>query len=423
MDAWGKQVVRLVVAVALGGALLGVAPAPAAAGGFQPEVTVVAAETAVEPGETIHYEIRVHNPDPSNAVTITDVASTRAVCAAPVDPVVDATEDRQVTTCTHLARAADVPSYDADGGDVNPVAVAVSFSGFDPTEAPSDPVAVSLPPHGFPDVVGSEFYADAVTWAKFFELVAGFNDGTFRANDPVTRGQIVNMLWHAVDEPVVNTPHGFVDVPAGAFYRQALNWAKARGLVTGFAGNRYRPNQPVTRGQLVNMVHKMVGSPPSTTNPRYTDVTGTFQAAARWTRQHHLADAFAPGPLLHPTQASTRGEVVEVLHRLSADTVAWQRWDKAPVSTWTFDDARVLIRGREYIVDRTTVFAGESVFWEMVDTGTGTLHTVTNFTIGLNHEMGTDDTEVFTFDTPGTFTYNCTIHPSMEGRVTVQAPP
>jgi plastocyanin len=382
---------------------------------------MVPTESAVAPGDTIHYTVSVTNADPVTDFTIEDVSSERTVCAPPTDPLVVAQDSRAVTTCTRLARASDVPSFGAAGEEVD---VKVTFDEYDPSSPPATPVTVAFPPHGFPDVTGSEFYADAVTWARYFELVAGYNNGTFRAANAVTRGQIVNMLWHTVDEPVVNAPHGFVDVPAGAFYRQALNWAKARGLVTGFSGNRYRPNQSVTRGQLLNMVHKMVASPPLLdTQPGYSDVSPAFRTAARWARQHHLADAFAPGLLLRPTRAATRGEVVDVLHRLVAATVAWQSWNRAPVSTWLFDDAHVLIRNQDYVVDRTTVFTGESVAWEMVDQGSGTLHTVTDASIGLNEEMGQADIRFFAFDTPGTFTYHCTIHPSMTGRVTVQALP
>ncbi|HYF47070.1 MAG TPA: S-layer homology domain-containing protein, partial [Acidimicrobiales bacterium] len=91
-----------------------------------------------------------------------------------------------------------------------------------------------FPPHGFPDVSPTAFYDAALDWAKANGLVSGYSDGTFRPTNEVTRGQIVNMLWNMVGRPGGSPPHGFSDVPDTAFYSDALDWAKARGVVTGY---------------------------------------------------------------------------------------------------------------------------------------------------------------------------------------------
>jgi plastocyanin len=300
------------------------------------------------------------------------------------------------------------------------VSVWVDFEGVGEYESVSAFMPVVFPEHGFTDVSGSPFYADGLAWAKFYELVAGFNDGTFRGGSPVTRGQIVNMLWHLVDQPAAETPHGFVDVPAGAFYREALDWAKEEGLVTGFRGNRYRPNQSVTRGQLVNMAHKLVGSPPSANRPRYTDVSASFNTAARWVRQHHLFEDVAPGPLLHPTRAATRGEVVYLLRELALDETAWVRWNQNGPDPWLFDDANVSITGQKFRLNRVTVDVGETVFWGNGDPVT---HTVTSDTgAWTTRTLSQFASADVTFQTAGTFLYHCEIHPGMTGRVIVQAP-
>ena len=414
------------VSFALGAALFAASPStPAHAGGpVPPTITVVPTTVGpVVPGDTISYTVNVVNNDPTIPLHVTHVASLDLACSqadTDHDDIPANGGDEDITTCTHVARNHDLPEF---AGAI----VEVFFSEIDSiVSTPAPAIGVAYPPHGFTDVADTDFYGDAAYWGKFFELVAGFPDGTFRPDADVTRGQIVNMLWHAVDEPVVNTPHGFVDVPAGAFYRQALNWAKARHLVTGFAGNRYRPMQPVTLGQLVNMVWKMVGSP-SSSGPGYTDVPVVFRDAARWVRQHQLAQPFAPGPQLHPAQSATRAEVLYVVFTLAGDRFGWERWNKAPVSTWRFDDALVVIRNRRFIVNRTTIFPGETVSWQNDDTGSGTLHTVTSDedlwpALGL----GALDTDPITFDAetypPGVYTYHCTIHPDMTGRVTIQAP-
>lgn len=116
-------------------------------------------------------------------------------------------------------------------------------------------------PHGFPDVPAGTYYDDALDWARATGLVTGYADGGFHPGDPVTRGQAVNLLWQMVGEPAGAPPHGFPDVPAGAFYEPALDWARDQGLVDGFADGTFRPRLPVTRAQLVDMAFDLAGDP------------------------------------------------------------------------------------------------------------------------------------------------------------------
>ena len=92
-------------------------------------------------------------------------------------------------------------------------------------------------------------------------MVTGYPDGRFGPRGPVTRGQVVNLLWAMVGRPTGAPPHGFPDVAPGAFYGDALDWARDLGLVTGYPDGRYRPRDPVTRGQFVNMLFRLAGTP------------------------------------------------------------------------------------------------------------------------------------------------------------------
>jgi plastocyanin len=413
MQRRGTQVVRVVLVLALGAVTLLVAASPAAAA-VPPTVSLVPVESGVEAGQVANFTVHVQNGDGDNPITVSSIFSYGLVCGAPTTTVIAAAPaEADVGTCTHRTRASDteVSPYQASA--------IVTFEVGDAVESAPAFLPVTFPDHDFADVTGDELYADGLAWAKFYELVSGFGDNTFRGGSPVKRGQIVSILWHLVDEPVVNTPHGFRDVPANAFYREALNWAKARGLVTGFAGNRYRPAQSVTRGQLVNMVYKMVGSPPLGSGPGYTDVSGTFRNAARWVRQNDLLEDVAPGPKLFPARAATRGEVVYFLREVAREQFAWARWNQDGPSTWLFDDDNVSITNRRYVLNRVTVDVGETVFWGNNDQEA---HTVTSNTDAWDElPLGTNGSGDVTFDEAGTFLYHCELHPNMTGRVTVQA--
>jgi streptogramin lyase len=192
-------------------------------------------------------------------------------------------------------------------------------------------------PHGFSDVGPAAAFDAGLDWARSFALVSGFADGTYRPRSSVLRGQVVNMLWNLMDQPGGAPPHGFVDVPANAFFREGLNWAKAEGLVSGFAGNRYRPNNPVTRGQLVNMLWNMVGTPGGNPGHRFDDVPdGAFyDEALDWAKRRGLVSGF-PGNLFKPNDPVTRGQVASILYNLARNPSAWMSSPVLP-STLLFE--------------------------------------------------------------------------------------
>jgi hypothetical protein len=124
--------------------------------------------------------------------------------------------------------------------------------------------------HTFSDVEAGE---PAVSWAAGSGVVNGFNDGTFRPDRALNRAQAVMMLWKVAGQPEGGDPPSFTDVGPNAWYVDGLAWAVANGIVTGFADGTFRATDPVTRGQLTVQVSKLAhsetawapaASPPST---------------------------------------------------------------------------------------------------------------------------------------------------------------
>jgi virginiamycin B lyase len=186
-------------------------------------------------------------------------------------------------------------------------------------------------PHGFSDVPASAFFQDGVEWARGFGLVNGFNNGTYRPRDPVLRGQVANMLWNLMDAPEGSPPHGFVDVPANAFFRQGLDWAKAEGLVNGFPGHRYRPNHAVNRGQLVNMLWNLVGRPEGSPPHGFVDVPANafFADGLDWAKAQGLVNGFS-GNRYKPTDPVNRGQIASILYNLARNPAAWDEAEAVP---------------------------------------------------------------------------------------------
>ena len=98
---------------------------------------------------------------------------------------------------------------------------------------------------------------DAVDFASARGITGGTSDTTFSPNASCTRAQIVTFLWRAAGSPVVNDAMNFSDVPADAYYAEAVRWAVSLGITTGTGdGTTFSPNAPCTRAQAMTFIYR-----------------------------------------------------------------------------------------------------------------------------------------------------------------------
>ena len=117
------------------------------------------------------------------------------------------------------------------------------------------------PPHGFIDVPTGTYYHDAVRWAKANKVVEGTTTTTFSPTALVTRGQLIALLWRQADRPAPDgdPPHGFIDVPTDAFYHDAVRWAKAVKITQGITSTTtFLPDEPATRAVAAGFLYRAV---------------------------------------------------------------------------------------------------------------------------------------------------------------------
>lgn len=115
------------------------------------------------------------------------------------------------------------------------------------TITPEDTNAWANP---FSDIKRNDWFYEAVAFAYQNGLMQGKSDTAFAPYGVTTRGQIVVMLWRLEDCPVVNYLLPFSDVDQEAYYSEAIRWAAAEKLVTGYDDSTFRPNAPISRQQL-----------------------------------------------------------------------------------------------------------------------------------------------------------------------------
>ena len=110
--------------------------------------------------------------------------------------------------------------------------------------------------HPFTDVPAGAYYEDAVVWAVGKNITTGMSATTFDPNGSCTRAQIVTFLWRAAGSPEPKTMKGFDDVASNAYYAKAVAWAVENGITTGTSASKFSPNDPCTRTQAVTFLFR-----------------------------------------------------------------------------------------------------------------------------------------------------------------------
>ena len=123
--------------------------------------------------------------------------------------------------------------------------------------APSTVPTTPEQPTGLPftDVQAGAWYADAVKYVFDQGLMSGMSAQEFGPDGQVTRGQVVTILWRLAGSPTVSGKT-FTDVSASVWYADAVAWASANGVVSGYESGLFGPEDQVTREQLAAILYR-----------------------------------------------------------------------------------------------------------------------------------------------------------------------
>lgn len=108
----------------------------------------------------------------------------------------------------------------------------------------------------FLDVPEHVWYAEAVSWASARGIVTGYTDEIFGPGDCITREKLTVMLWRAAGRPAPSSRVlPFPDADQAADYaREALCWAVERGIIHGGSDGTLGPKGLATRAQTAQML-------------------------------------------------------------------------------------------------------------------------------------------------------------------------
>lgn len=169
----------------------------------------------------------------------------------------------------------------------------------------------------FVDVPASAYYYDAVKWAAEQGITGGTDENHFSPDASCTRAQIVTFLWRAAGSPVVNYILPFEDVAESSYYAEAVRWAASQGIVSGVSPTRFGPDLPCTRAQAMTFLYGAMGSPAVTGGSGFLDVdSGAYYAGpVAWAVKNHITSGTGNG-LFGTEDPCTRAQIVTFLFGL-----------------------------------------------------------------------------------------------------------
>lgn len=192
-------------------------------------------------------------------------------------------------------------------------AVKVGVSYVKATETPSETK--------FNDVSANDWFASAVDYVTGKGMMNGTADNTFSPKANTTRGMVVTVLYRLENQPSTSAA-SFTDVASGAYYANAVAWANANGIVSGYGSGKFGPNDKVTREQLAAILYryaqyKKYDVSGAKSLDGYTDaqsVSSYAVPALQWANAAGVVTGKS-GSKLDPKGYATRAEVAAMLMR------------------------------------------------------------------------------------------------------------
>ena len=164
----------------------------------------------------------------------------------------------------------------------------------------------------FADVPEGAWYAEAVNWCRERGIA---NDATaFQPETVMTRAMVATALYRAAGAPDVSAnTREFTDVSANA----AVAWAAETGVVNGYDDGTFKPDNPVTRQQFAAMLWRSAGSPAADAGTDYADentISAYAKTAVDWARDAGVILG-KDGNLFDPHGGATRAQAAVILYR------------------------------------------------------------------------------------------------------------
>ncbi|MCF7831004.1 carboxypeptidase regulatory-like domain-containing protein [Candidatus Gracilibacteria bacterium] len=122
----------------------------------------------------------------------------------------------------------------------------------------SIPIEKNVAEKPFADVDLDSWYVNYIDTAKKYNIIKGYDDGTFAPNEPISRVEALKVILETSNINILNTEQmNFVDTMTGSWYEKYVTFAHGNGLIDGFHGAMFKPESAINRAEIARVVAKL----------------------------------------------------------------------------------------------------------------------------------------------------------------------
>ncbi|MEH2409570.1 S-layer homology domain-containing protein [Nostoc sp.] len=190
------------------------------------------------------------------------------------------------------------------------------------TVAPLITASPSLAQTTFSDVSSNYWAAPFIQQLSQRGVIAGFPDGSFRPEEPVTRAQFAAMVNKAFQKAQQRQAINFTDVPSNYWASSAIEQAYTIDFLSGYPGNRFKPNQAIPREQvlvsLANGLKYAAGGNTESTLQYFNDASNIpsyARSPIAAATEKQIVVNYPNVKFLNPTATATRAQVAAFIYQ------------------------------------------------------------------------------------------------------------
>jgi len=134
----------------------------------------------------------------------------------------------------------------------------------------------------YSDVPLGQWYSNAIGYMEQHGVLSS-DIANFRPNDKITRAEFADLAC-SFENLTSGAANNFTDVPSSNPYYNEINYAVARGWLTGYPDGSFRPNNPIQRSEVVTVTNRVL--------ERYADHNYIYNNASSITHYNDITSGY-----------------------------------------------------------------------------------------------------------------------------------
>lgn len=172
---------------------------------------------------------------------------------------------------------------------------------------------------GFTDLAGFEWAEEAIADLAERGIVNGKADGIYAPNDNVTRAEFIKMVISAMGVDLGGAENAFADVAQDAWYAPYVAAAYRNAIVLGDENGNFYPEAPITREDMVTILYRVVDAEEGVGRvEKFTDaaqVSDYAKDAVGYFASKNIVTGMGDGSFA-PKNNATRAETAVIIYRI-----------------------------------------------------------------------------------------------------------